>query len=312
MEVISFMNYKGGVGKTTLASNVACELAWKGNKVLLMDMDPQTNLTLSFMEIDDYQNLVNSNQTIKQWYDAFIDSDREERLDDLIISPKIVNDLLNRKNRSGKIDLISSHLELINVDMELATMYGGYSDRAIRSSFLKLFSRLKKGIEDLKEEYDYILIDCPPNFNIVTQNAIIASDYYLVPTKADYLSTMGIDQLSRHVEKLEEKYNKYIDDNRDKSSTCEYNKVNVEMLGVVFTMLTIYDDEPVKASKSYIAQVERNGYDVFKNYTRMNNTKNAYAPESGIPLVLDLTLPEQYEMLRSELESICEEIEQKI
>lgn len=308
MKVISFMNYKGGVGKTTLASNIACELAWKGNKVLLMDMDPQTNLTLSFINIEEYQQLVRDNQTIKQWYDAFIVNDREEKLDDLIVSPTIVNELLSEKRRDGRVDLISSHLELINVDMELATMYGGNTDRTIRSSFLKLFSRLKKGIEKLEEQYDYVLIDCPPNFNIVTQNAIIASDYYLVPTKADYLSTMGIDQLDMHVKLLAEKYNSYVSETTDGT----YANVNINMLGVVFTMLTIQNEGPVKASKSYIAQVERNGYDVFSSYTRLNNTKNAYAPESGIPLVLDLTLSSQYEKLRDELESICEEIEQKI
>ena len=202
MQTISFINYKGGVGKTTLTANIAAELAFRGRRVLLVDLDPQTNLTLSFIDLDTWRQLDSQGRTIKHWYDEFLDADLDEPLRDLIITPTRVNNKLRSLNSTGHIDLISSHLELINLDMELATRYGGNSERTIRSSFLRLFSRLKRGLEEVRDEYDLVLIDCPPNFNIVTQNAIIASDMYLVPAKADFLSTLGIDQLVRHIEAL--------------------------------------------------------------------------------------------------------------
>ena len=199
MDIISFINYKGGVGKTTLTANVAAELAYRGKRVLVVDLDPQTNLTLSFIDLDKWQELDEEGKTIKHWYDEFLDADLDESLSELIVVPDKVNNILNQLNSQGYVHLISSHLELINLDMELATRYGGNSERTIRSSFLRLFSRLKKGLEEVEDDYDLVLIDCPPNFNIVTQNAIIASNMYLVPAKADFLSTLGIDQLVRHL-----------------------------------------------------------------------------------------------------------------
>ncbi|MBO0424161.1 ParA family protein [Enterococcus plantarum] len=311
MKIISFMNYKGGVGKTTITSNVACELAFRGYKVLAIDLDPQTNLTLSFVDIDEYEKLVDNNKTIKAWYDVFIDDNQDMSLQDLIIKPNKANNKIVDFGGKGSVDLISSHLELINVDMELATMFGGANDRTFRSSFLRLFSRLKKGIEGLTADYDYVLIDCPPNFNIVTQNAIIASDYYLVPTKADYLSTMGIDQLYRHVNSLREKYNNFVNKHNSQNvknkNSVFYHEISTEMLGVVFTMLTIYSGEPIKRQKMYIERV-RNLNPVFDAYTRVNNTLNAEAPESGLPITLMGNLNEQYEPIRKELEQITDEI----
>lgn len=88
-------------------------------------------------------------------------------------------------------------------------MLRGASERQQRNNFLKVHSFLKKGLETLDTIYDYILIDCPPNFNIVTKNALIASDFFIVPAKADYLSTLGIEQLQKHTKDLLSHYNKY-------------------------------------------------------------------------------------------------------
>lgn len=300
MEIISFINYKGGVGKTTLTANVAAELAFRGKRVLVVDLDPQTNLTLSFIDLKQWQDLDKEGKTIKHWYDEFLDADLDESLKDLIVVPRKVNSVLEGMRSEGYLHLISSHLELINLDMELATRYGGNSERTIRSSFLRLFSRLKKGLEEVEDEYDLVLIDCPPNFNIVTQNAIIASDMYLVPAKADFLSTLGIDQLVRHIDSLTEKYNKYVSE--DDSS--RWKSINPQLVGVVFTMINIYKGNPIQAQNSYIHQVSRNGYTVFDNFIRNNNTLFANSPEYGVPVALNDSVEGLYLDIRTEIEDV--------
>lgn len=304
MDIISFINYKGGVGKTTLTANVAAELAYRGKRVLVVDLDPQTNLTLSFIDLDRWQQLDKEGKTIKHWYDAFLDADLDESLTDLIVVPDKVNNILTQMNSQGYVHLISSHLELINLDMELATRYGGNSERTIRSSFLRLFSRLKKGLEKVQNNYDLVLIDCPPNFNIVTQNAIIASNMYLVPAKADFLSTLGIDQLVRHIDALTVKYNTYV--NQDDSSRWE--EIDPQLAGVVFTMINIYKGNPIQAQNTYIHQVSRAGYTVFDNFIRNNNTLFANSPEYGVPVALNTNVEGIYLDIRQEIESVVDEL----
>lgn len=308
MEIISFINYKGGVGKTTLTANVAAELAFRGKKVLVVDLDPQTNLTLSFIDLAKWQELDGSSKTIKHWYDEFLDADLDEPLKDLIVIPQKVNNELKRMGSDGCVHLISSHLELINLDMELATRYGGNSDRTIRSSFLRLFSRLKNGLKSVNDDYDLVLIDCPPNFNIVTQNAIVASDRYLVPAKADFLSTLGIDQLVRHIDALTIKYNNYVD--QDKFS--RWDKIDPQLTGVVFTMINIYDDKPIQAQNTYIHQVTRAGYTVFDSFIRNNNTLFANSPEYGVPVALNTDVKGMYLDIRKEIEKVVDELISKM
>jgi len=96
-------------------------------------------------------------------------------------------------------------------------MLGGASPRQQRNNFLKVFSLLINSIKSLEEEYDVILIDCPPNFNIVTKNALVASDFYIVPAKMDYLSTLGIEQLNRHIKELVSDYNNHVSQGEDDS-----------------------------------------------------------------------------------------------
>ena len=192
MHVISVINYKGGVGKTTLTANIAGELAFRGYDVLMIDLDPQASLTFSFIDPESWRNEVASVWTIKNWFSTK-KKYREKNFNKLIISPESVNDALDGR---GKLDLISSHLELINVDLELATQLGGVDVQTIGEQYIKVYRRLKEGLGQIPDvAYDYVIIDCPPNFNIVTKSAIVACDYVLIPAKADYLSTMGIELL---------------------------------------------------------------------------------------------------------------------
>jgi chromosome partitioning protein len=302
MEVISFINYKGGVGKTTLTSNIAAELAYRGSRVLLVDLDPQSNLTFSFINVDEWADLDYNGRTIKHWYDEFLNGDRDVSLRNLIISPNNVNNKLRGMNSRGRVDLISSHLELINLDMELATQYGGNTERTFRSSFLRLFTRLKRGLQEIAEDYDIVLIDCPPNFNIVTQNAIIASDLYIVPAKADFLSTLGIDTLVRHIESLTIRYNNYV-----REDGGNFDSINPELAGIIFNMINVYGGEPIQNQERYIGQVRRAYHNVFENYVRNNNTLFAPSPEAGVPVVLKTDVDGVYLTIREEIEELVSE-----
>lgn len=305
MKTISVMNYKGGVGKTTISANIAAELAFNNKKVLAIDLDPQANLTFSFVDVNEWQRLDSVGKTIKHWFDDFLDSGGDSGLSGLITRPANINNQLSAYNASGYVDLISSHLELINVDLELATHLGGTTDRTIRSNYLRVLSRLKKKIEDIKGEYDVVIIDCPPNFNIVTQNAIVASDLYLVPAKPDYLSTLGIDQLIRHITELKNKYNEYVAGAKSE----DWTEIDPQILGVIFTMVSIYGGEPISALRNYMSQVRRTGTVVFESYMRENKTLFSSAPENGVPVVLKADVSTgTHKDVRSELEGIVSEL----
>ncbi|SCX34966.1 AAA family ATPase [Agrobacterium rosae] len=142
MKIVSVINYKGGVGKTTVTSNLSAELAWRGYNVLMIDLDPQTNLTFSFVRPDDWQKSLAETKTIKQAFDSLIDGSSFD-INSLIIKPSRVSERLNGK---GKLDLISSHLGPINVDLDLATLLAGANMKQSKKNFLKVHRRLADGM----------------------------------------------------------------------------------------------------------------------------------------------------------------------
>ena len=247
MKVVSVTNYKGGVGKTTTTANLAAELAWRNRKVLLLDLDAQSSLTFSFVRPDFWESNLAEDGAIKAWFDSF-NTGTSISLESLVIEPETVK---GRLKAHGGLFLIPSHLGLINFDLELATELGGASLKQSKANFLKVHRRLLDGIKDLdSDSYDIILIDCPPNFNIATKTAIVASDEILIPAKPDYLSTLGIDYLIRNLSELVKDYNEYAElDAGDAVDTIQPN-----VLGVVFTMMQIYSGEPISAQRPYISQ----------------------------------------------------------
>ena len=188
MPVISVINYKGGVGKTTVTANLAAELAWRGKRVLLIDLDAQASLTFSFVKPDYWQKELEANRTIKAWFDSFRRDDRTVSLEDLAFQPQPVS---ARLQGDGEIHLIASHLGLINVDLELASQLGGGTPEGFKESFLRVHLRLRNGLAAFTDQFDLVLIDCPPSFNVVTKTAIVASDYLLIPAKPDYFVDLG-------------------------------------------------------------------------------------------------------------------------
>lgn len=306
MQIVSVINYKGGVGKTTVTSNLAAELAFRGKNVLVLDMDAQASLTFSFLTPDFWDKNLKTERTIKNWFDCISQGEQTMPLSTLRIRPEDVNSRL--RSNGGCLDLISSHLGLINVDLELATLLGGASPSQTQKKYLKVHGKLREELQLLAEEmsYDIVLIDCPPNFNIVTKNALIASDKILIPAKPDYLSTLGIDYLKRSVESLVTDYNFYADKDQD------YGRVSPEVLGVVFTMIQIHSEQPIAAQRQYIAQTKRLHVPVFNTIFRENKTIFADAPRDGVPVALNAYSNATHSSIVDEIEAFVDEFLEKV
>ena len=300
MLTVSVINYKGGVGKTTITANLAAELAWRGNNVLLIDLDPQASLTFSFLTVDDWERDYAENRTIRNWYYAYIDEDQNLELSSLIVNLEKITQMT-----SGSVDIICSHLNLINIDLELATKLAGASPRQSRNNFLRLHSRLLDGLEstDVQEKYDFVIIDCPPNFNIVTKTAIVASDRVLVPAIPDRLSTLGVEELQRHISELVKDFNEYA----GQDISPAHSKIDPSIMGIIPTMVQIYAGGPISAQASFLNRVRDTGLPVFDTYIRRNNSKYGNAPQYGVPVVLQTASGETYLAVRDELEALATE-----
>ena len=209
-------------------------------------------------------------------------------------------------NRGGRIDLIPSHLGLINVDLDLAYMLSGVPPTPSRvgRQRAKVYGLLRSHLGQYISEaaYDIVLIDCPPNFNIVTKNAIVASDCILIPAKPDYLSTLGIDYLVRSYGDLVQEFN----------TASGSDNIHPEILGVVFTMIQIRGGQPISAQRAYMGQpIKKNPVPIFSSQVRENKTIFADAPEDGIPVVLHRYSHPTYAGIVSEIESLTTEFCQK-
>lgn len=165
--IYAISNHKGGVGKTTSTVNIGAALALKKKKVLLLDLDPQANLTQSLgihkAEITIYDNL------------------RGEKL----ISP------IEYKNN---LYVLPSSLDLSAAEIELSSEPG-------REYILKEF------LQKLKDKFDYIFIDCPPSLGLLTINALTAADYVIIPMQAEYLPLRGLAKLTEVINKIQSRLN---------------------------------------------------------------------------------------------------------
>ena len=307
MEIVAVINYKGGVGKTTVTANLAGELAYRGKKVLLIDTDAQASLTFSFVTPDKWDTDYKASLTIKSWFDAISEGKEPPPLTDFVISPPNVNRFLKSRNNGGRIDLICSHLGLINVDLELATLLGGVNLQQAKRNYIKVHGKLREAIASLavSTDYDIVLMDCPPNFNIVTKNAIVASEKILIPAKPDYLSTLGIDYLHRSVNELVKEFNEYAKlEGETKTET-----ISPKILGVIFTMIQITSGQPISAQRQFISQTKRLGVSTFKTYFRENKTIFADAPQNLMPVVLNHYSNSTHSDVVSEIETFVDEFE---
>lgn len=183
--VISFINLKGGVGKTTLLVSVAEILSSVHNKrVLVIDLDPQTNATVLLISQKTWQTANDNNKTI---YQLFLDKIQGTKVFD--VNKSIIRGVSNVGNGIGNLDLLPSSIDLIDIYDEVS--WSNHNDKSL--------SVIKDQLNKLDSQYDYILIDCPPNLNSTTMCGIYASKYYIVPVVADTLSYYGLTQVVKKI-----------------------------------------------------------------------------------------------------------------
>ncbi len=211
MQVVAFMNMKGGVGKTTLSVNVAYAIAARHKKqVLIVDADPQFNATQYLLKDNSYLKHLNDPKkgTIR---DIFVPRN-DGQINTTIGTSKAVNKskmalgacTVSIHSGLGKLDLLPSTLQLIDIE----------------NSRRGTESKLKAFLKEKASHYDYVIIDCPPTISIFTKAAILASDKYLVPIKPDPLSVIGLPLLER-----------WLDDYTSDAG------IDVERVGIVYTMV---------------------------------------------------------------------------
>lgn len=308
MKIISVINYKGGVGKTSVTANLGAELAWRGQRVLMLDMDAQASLTFSFIKPEEWQEQYAERKTIKAWFDSISEA-QSVQISDLIITPTRVTAALRSSPTPGKLDLVASHLGLINVDLELATQLSGGTLAQVKASYLRVHRRLAEGLRSIDpSSYDLILIDCPPNFNIVTKNALVASESILIPAKPDYLSTLGIDYLGRSVRELVTEYNDFAASH----GAPAVSPIDPKIVGVVFTMIEPRSGEPITALRPFIQRTKDLGLPVFQAWLRENKNFYADAPQYGVPVVLLDTSNDAQRSVVREIEEFATEFLTKL
>ena len=250
--VISIANQKGGVGKTTTAVNLSACLAERGKKVLLIDIDPQGNAT-SGLGIEVHED--------KSIYNVLVD--------DMDIAETVVHTMVK------KLDVCPANINLAGAEIELVSM-------------VSRENRLKDAVEKVKENYDYILIDCPPSLGLITLNAFTASDSVLVPIQCEYYALEGLGQLINTIKLVQKRLNQ-----------------DLIVEGVILTMY----DARTNLSTQVAREVEKYfGNKVFQTIIP-RNIRLSEAPSHGLPITLydnESKGAETYKKLAKELIKLTE------
>jgi chromosome partitioning protein len=292
--VVSVINYKGGVGKTTLTANIGAELAARGRRVLLVDLDPQASLTLSFFTLEQFDELARQNSLL-QWFGAFVATGTAPPLPRYVVAPSTVNEATGANG--GQLHLLASHLGLIEVDLDLAAMLGGARFLQSHPRFVPVHRVLADALADpVFDAYDVVLVDCAPNFNMVTRTAIGASDHVLIPARPDYLSTLGIDYLRARLCALVAQYGEVAG-----------APIAPEILGVVYTMIQYAGPNPIAAQRQSMERLERIEIPVFRQTIRENKTAFTDSGNRNMPVVLAAERTPAMENLRYELQHLTSE-----
>ena len=230
MKVIAIANQKGGVGKTTTSINLSASLAFMGKRTLLIDNDPQGNAT-SGLGVDKW--------TVKQSvYDAIIN--------DIDIKDTILATMLDN------LFICPANIQLAGAEIELV-------------SLMMRENRLKKAIEPIKNNYDYIIIDCPPSLGLLTLNSLTAADTILVPIQCEYYALEGLKQLMKTVSLVQKHLNP-----------------SLKVEGVVMTMY----DSRTNLSFQVVESVRQHFSDRVYRTIIPRNVRLSEAPSHGLPIIL--------------------------
>lgn len=233
-KIISFINLKGGVGKTTITVNIASILANNHKKkVLVIDLDPQTNATVSLITQEQWKKI---NEEEKQTL-FHLFKDKLEGTSDFDISKAVIKDVAGIKG----LDLLPSSMNLVEIQ-DIIPDIG-------TKTFVNHIEVLENELAPIKDNYDYILIDCPPNLGAITLNGIIISNHYVIPTTPDILSKIGISLITSRINNF-----------KAVKKTCL-----IELAGIIFTKV----DYRTNLHASTIAELRSPTYflskHIFKN-----------------------------------------------
>ncbi len=228
IKTIVFANQKGGVGKTTSAVNIAAGLAAKGSRVLLVDSDPQGNATSGLG--------INKRQTAASVYDVLIGRCKASEA--------------IQKTRFTGLYVLPSSMNLVGAEIELV--------EENRREY-----RLRDGLEEVKDGYDYIVIDSPPSLGLLTINALTAADGVVVPLLCEYYSLEGLSQLTQTVAQIQKRYNPRL---------C--------MLGVLINMF----DGRLNLSLQVMSEIKKYFGDKLFKVPIPRNVRLSEAPSYGEPI----------------------------
>lgn len=259
-KVISVINMKGGVGKTALSVGISAFLSeQRDKKVLLIDSDPQFNATQAFISPEEY---LESKKTIFQLFRP------QTELREAFIIP----------NRKDIITPINENLDILNGDLNLVLVN--------KSNDYTLVKRLKRFINknNLKEYYDYIIIDCPPTLTIYTDSSLVCSDYYLIPNRIDRYSSMGISSLNKAIEDL-----------------IDEEDLDLKCLGLIYTMVDSHLSDKQKEVKLELeTNLNKRGIHIFTSNTSL--VKDMQVGKQG-------PIATKYSKSKKDIEDIVDEME---
>src|SRR6187401_652031 len=229
-KIIAIANQKGGVGKTTTAINLAASLAVLEYKTLLVDGDPQANSTTGVGF--DLHNITQS------LYDCMVS---EAKARDVILKSDI-----------PYLDLLPSHIDLVGAEIEMIQ----YPNRE---------SVLKKILEPLRDEYDFIVIDCSPSLGLITVNALVAADSVAVPVQTEFFALEGLGKLLNTIKIVQ-------------------NRLNPD-LKIEGILMTMYDGR-LRLCNQVVSEVRKHFEEIVFNTIIHRNSKLSEAPSVGKPVVL--------------------------